>query len=700
MEGFMSKHLIKILSICALVVLVPLIVVGVSLCVTEAVPVELTIYQGGEVYDGNEEEYPSVVTLQIDNQSPTVVEYGSTITVKKNSLITLSYPSTNSVVYDFDGWFKGTSQQITESSKAEELDTTYSFRITSDTNITALKNIKKYSIAYAGYYDDGTTPIEYDNEDGLVEYGENLYAPVGIAGATFQGWYVEGDSSTIYNTATFTNNNRDNDNNYITLTLYPIWSNQMTVTYYDDDETTVIYSEVLTDRDYQSYTLLDGNDSRVTSALTPGYEFNAWLYNGEPISSISEIGFDDGRRVALVLRETKIEIARITYYAQDGETVIAQVNVRREDYSSYDLLDSIDERVLANIPANYEFNAWLYNDEPISVITDVPFVDGEISLVLSVSELPSTTITYYTNVDSQIQISEIKLYEDEFNNYDLLSEGDSEILDEYITTLASLGYRFIGWTDSSLRVITKQDLTFGQNYSLYMNFEIVDYEMYVQYNAIDTDQVTTLEYNATNNFFAGYQEERDGYTFVGLVYNNVTYYPVNMGEGIVGINYRSNAGRYLSDEVIASDSPITVTALWQVDEEYGEYSWTVGFMYEDGYGQAGVYDGNHELIRTQIDDFITIFEDVNEEGYRQLDDSIIDTYLSGIDLDNLYVLVDGEYVKASITSIQINIDSNIVPIDYQSSGVTFKDILDAVNEIYSGYDFSNIIVRFVCTVEQ
>ena len=74
--------------------------------------------------------------------------------------------------------------------------------------------------------------------------------------------------------------------------------------------------------------------------------------------------------------------------------------------------------------------------------------------------------------------------------------------------------------------------------------------------------------------------------------------------------------------------------------------------------------------------------------------------MSGIDLDNLYVLVDGEYVKASITSIQINIDSNIVPIDYQSSGVTFKDILDAVNEIYSGYDFSNIIVRFVCTVEQ
>ena len=54
----MSKHLIKILSVFALVVLLPLIVVGSALCVTEAVPCTLTIFEGGREgqYGGTDSE--------------------------------------------------------------------------------------------------------------------------------------------------------------------------------------------------------------------------------------------------------------------------------------------------------------------------------------------------------------------------------------------------------------------------------------------------------------------------------------------------------------------------------------------------------------------------------------------------------------------------------------------------------------------
>ena len=677
----MSKHLIKILSICALIVLVPLIIVGSALCVTEAAPVTLTVYEGGEIYGTDESEYPTTLTVQVENEEPVTVTLGESITVKKNSLITLNY--SGSVVYDFDGWFLGTDQQVTEGSQPEEISSKYQFRIRNNTNITAIKNIKKFDIVYSGYYDDGETPIEYESD--LVNYGDALYAPTSIAGASFEGWYI--DSATTVNTTTYTNatfnvTNRDSNNEYITITLKPFWSNQMTLTYYESDGTTLITQEILSEREFNNYTLLTAE--QVASSVTPGYEFTGWLYEGDLVTEIGQIEFVDGASKVLVLSESKIEIAQVTYYAQDSSTVIAQFNLRENEYSSHELLSASDSRVSAHIPYGYEFNAWTSEDGRAitSLEGQIPFVDGEIKLILSVKERENILVTYFTSQNGE-QIAQVKLYQDQYDEYALLTESD-------ITEYLKAGYNFIGWKDAENAVFTKDNLEFvnGKEYTLYMNNELVNYDVTVQFNAIDTDQTTTLTYNVENNF-STYAVERRGYTFVGLIYNGNTY-------TLNGTDYIYN-GTSLGNAVVANNG-LTVTALWQVEEAYGEYVWTVGFAYEDGTGMEAVYDGSHNIINDVRDDYQTIFADEQGVGYRQLEDVILDVYFDGIDLDNLYVLVDGDYVKANVTGIYVTVDDNMNYTEYSfSSDATFIDIFDVLDGLL-GDNTQNITVMFLCEV--
>lgn len=679
----MSKHLIKILSICALVVLVPMIIVGSALCVTEAAPVKLTIFQGGEIYGVDENDYPTAVTLQIENESPVTVEFGKTITVKKNSLITLNY--SGNTVYDFDGWYIGTNQQITDTAKAQELASEYQFRIRNNTNITAVKNIKKFDIVYSGFYDDGVTPIEYETD--LVSYGTPLFVPNSVEGAVFEGWYIDSEytaNTTVYNNATFAVDNRDANNNYIEITLKPVWSNLMTLTYYDSDKQTVISQEILSENEYNSYTLLTSDNALVANALTPGYEFNAWLYNDSPITSISQIPFVEGTDVNLYLQETKIEIAQITYYASDETTVIAQFNLRENEYLSHELLSSLDERVIAKIPAGYEFNSWTVEGIPVTSISQIPFVDGEIKIVLRVSELPYTLITYYTSLDNGETISQVKLYEDEFNTYNLLTGSDQVVQDALVS-----GYGFAGWANETGETVTKDDLTFGENYNLYIQTNLIRYNVNVQFNAIDTNQVDVITYDVQNNF-SNYAITRTGYTFVGLVYNGNTY-------TLSGKDYIYN-GHTLGEEVIANNG-LTVTALWQVDETYGQYDWTVGFGYENN-GLMGVYALNNNGEYTLIDDIneYVIFEDNQSVGFRQLEDNIIDTYFNGLDLNNLYVKVGDVYSKVNVSSMYVYVDNMLISASYDDAlNATFKDAIETAYNIGVD-DFTKITVTIICEI--
>ena len=99
----MSKLLIKILSICALVVLLPLVVVGASLSVTEAVGCSLTVaFAGDEGSADKQGKNPltSNVIIKVDGK----VQEENTIKVAKYSEVTVIYSGEG---YNFKGWQKG-----------------------------------------------------------------------------------------------------------------------------------------------------------------------------------------------------------------------------------------------------------------------------------------------------------------------------------------------------------------------------------------------------------------------------------------------------------------------------------------------------------------------------------------------------------------------------------------------------------------
>ena len=182
----MSKHLMKILSICAMVMLLPLIIVGAALCITEAIPVTLTVYQGGNEGDYIYEDSnlaPSAkvsIFLRDDTNSSwieQVDENGQPVTkvsMQKNDEIKVVY--SESVGYDFQGWYKGTPTEYTADSTAKETKTEYTFFIRGNTTLTAIRNVKTYTVNYTGYYNDGTDIADDENLvlSETVQYNESL----------------------------------------------------------------------------------------------------------------------------------------------------------------------------------------------------------------------------------------------------------------------------------------------------------------------------------------------------------------------------------------------------------------------------------------------------------------------------------------------------------------------------------------------
>ena len=115
----MSKYLVKILTICAFAILLPLVAVGAALCVTEARGSTLTVYA-----DGNEGTFGganSAVSIIIDGEK----QEDSKITVKKNTEVTVVYEGTG---YDFVGWYDKNYAEINRETDEKFAETeSYSF---------------------------------------------------------------------------------------------------------------------------------------------------------------------------------------------------------------------------------------------------------------------------------------------------------------------------------------------------------------------------------------------------------------------------------------------------------------------------------------------------------------------------------------------------------------------------------------------
>ena len=289
----MSKHLMKILSICAMVILLPLIIVGAALCITEAIPVTLTIYQGG-----NEGDYtytdstlaPSAkvsIFLRDDTNSSWIEQIDeegypvTQVSVQKNDEIKVVF--SDSIGYDFQGWYKGSPTEYNENSTARETKTEYTFFIRGNTSLTAIRNIMTYTVQYTGLYNDGTN-IEDDENLVLSEnlqYNEPLLTlspkltddQTPENSAQFRGWVVEGSTGEVVTRANFASSTLEGE----AYTLSAIWSDQATVIYWNSQNQRIA-THYFTAENYSSDLLVWSDE--YNTFLTRGYQFDSWV-NGD-----------------------------------------------------------------------------------------------------------------------------------------------------------------------------------------------------------------------------------------------------------------------------------------------------------------------------------------------------------------------------------------------------------------------------------
>ena len=322
----MSKYLIKILSICAFVILLPLVVLGSALCVTEAMGISLTIYEGGETaqYGGT----TTNIAIIIDG----VEQEGTKITFKKNTDVTVTWTGKSDEetvsAYDFQGWYKGNPSALRG---RETTKSSYTFTVRGNTVLTAVKNVKKYTVTYAGKYDDGTD-IDIEPATVNVQFNQDLaaVAPKGND-LTFSGWYDVNNAGTVTKKANFAESGE--------YTLNPVFSNQMFVKYFDKNGALITY-DIVSEGDYSTYNLLSGTDERVVAALTSGYEFDGWAYDGDTLIELPEFKVEG---YELYLAETAKDYnvtVKFNAISEDTSTIIynaktgfAAYNVTRFGYT-------------------------------------------------------------------------------------------------------------------------------------------------------------------------------------------------------------------------------------------------------------------------------------------------------------------------------------------------------------------------------
>ena len=97
----MTKYLVKIISICCFIVLIPVIIAGVALCAVGSSMHKLSVYVVGA--DSANASY-SISVGEKDGDKKDITAQDNVATYQNNSEI---HVSTNIVGYDFQGWFSG-----------------------------------------------------------------------------------------------------------------------------------------------------------------------------------------------------------------------------------------------------------------------------------------------------------------------------------------------------------------------------------------------------------------------------------------------------------------------------------------------------------------------------------------------------------------------------------------------------------------
>ncbi len=207
----MSKYLVKILSICALVVLLAVTIVGSAICVTEAVGCTLTVVNASEIVEEEGVDAESNVAIFVDGKK----QEKNSIHLSKYTEVEVVYTGVENG-YKFEGWYEG-NYDLSKDKKVSD-KTSYKFEVKKNTKLSAVANLRRIPVTFEGEEADGS-PVK--TESGEYYYGQELPKLSNSEDKYFQGWKVateeEMPSAQIFNYATFLQDS---------VVLVPAWGNQ------------------------------------------------------------------------------------------------------------------------------------------------------------------------------------------------------------------------------------------------------------------------------------------------------------------------------------------------------------------------------------------------------------------------------------------------------------------------------------------
>ena len=485
----MSKHLVKIISICALAILLPLVVVGVALCVTEPVACTLTIGESGE----NGQYSTSAISIRVDGKE---LE-GTTAKIKKHSDITVVYTGEG---YDFKGWFNGKADEIDAEDEAVSQDESFSFILRGNTTLTAVRDVTQYNITYTGFLDDGTTEVstQLAETNQTVKYGDALeqLSPV-VEGSTFGGWYeVASQGESVDATGTMTAKFSSKE-----VELKPVWSNQMIVTY-KKGETTIAVQRV-SEEAASTYALLNENSELVKKALTPGKQFAGWIdLDDQPVTSIV------------------YDLNGITLYMQE-EVIVYNLEVKYNAVST--------DKVSMTYDVDSKFSTLAYETDNFRKGYTFKGLDANGTLYLKNGD--NYTSTAGANLSDLIVAenitSVVAVWESDYSNFQFKLTTGCEYVAEGDDYAAEWGvFGTLGTSENQLVEQTRllasfQDAEGEDNYDLNDNV----YDMFIsQYTNLHIYEGDAVEFA---NIIKVYDKTTDAtYTLEGIASDEITFWQV------------------------------------------------------------------------------------------------------------------------------------------------------------------------------
>ena len=300
----MSRSLSKILAVCALVAIIPLMIAGTALACYYSISATMII----EVYK-NAVSPSSEADAQVAYKGKQDTSFEITTGHKKS--ITLQAMGQG---YDFEGWYQGTADEYKTavaignvefvSDKVEE-----TFAMADQENLVAVFTLIDYTaVSYEYIVDPAAQTISTKvpvsgAADADYVYGDALPTLAQPDGWRFMGWKVKGSTdTTVYTEAAFAE--REN------VVLEAVWEqvDPITLTYTLEDGTT--YQTITNAYPGKAHTLL------ALPAAAAGYT-NAWTVNGLEVSG--EISPEDD--TTIVLASTAINYKAVVAQNADIEYV-------------------------------------------------------------------------------------------------------------------------------------------------------------------------------------------------------------------------------------------------------------------------------------------------------------------------------------------------------------------------------------------